>query len=43
MNCIVPVAASRMTEGLLPPAMFELLDPKHIVPMVRESLCPNLV
>ena len=34
VNCVVPVAASRMTEGLLPPAMFEMLDPKHIVPMV---------
>ncbi len=34
MNCVVPVAASRMTESVLPPSMFAMLDPKHIVPMV---------
>lgn len=34
VNCIVPVAASKMTEGILPKDILEILDPKHVAPMV---------
>lgn len=34
VNCVVPVAASRMTETVLPPDMLKLLHPKHVVPLV---------
>lgn len=33
-NCIVPVAQSRMTETVLPPALLTLLKPDHVVPIV---------
>jgi 3-hydroxyacyl-CoA dehydrogenase/3a,7a,12a-trihydroxy-5b-cholest-24-enoyl-CoA hydratase len=34
INCIVPVAGSRMTEGLLPPNILEILDPRHVASIV---------
>jgi NAD(P)-dependent dehydrogenase (short-subunit alcohol dehydrogenase family) len=34
INCIVPVAGSRMTEGLLPPNILEILDPRHVANIV---------
>ena len=34
VNCVVPIAGSRMTETVLPQAMLELLDPIHVAPMV---------
>jgi multifunctional beta-oxidation protein len=34
VNCVVPVAGSRMTETVLSPEMLKLLDPQHIVPIV---------
>lgn len=34
MNCVVPVAGSRMTETVLPADMLKLLDPAHITPIV---------
>jgi NAD(P)-dependent dehydrogenase (short-subunit alcohol dehydrogenase family) len=33
-NCIAPVAASRMTENLMPPQMLEKLKPEFIAPLV---------
>lgn len=34
VNCVVPVATSRMTADVLPPSMQPLLDPVHVVPLV---------
>lgn len=34
VNCIAPVAASKMTETVLPPQVLEMLDPSHITPLV---------
>ncbi|MBN1534437.1 MAG: SDR family oxidoreductase [Spirochaetes bacterium] len=34
LNAIAPNAASRMTEKVLPPPLFEKLKPEHIAPMV---------
>lgn len=34
VNCVVPVAGSRMTETVLPAEMLRLLDPAHITPLV---------
>lgn len=34
VNCVVPVAGSRMTETVLPKDMLKLLDPHQIVPIV---------
>jgi hypothetical protein len=34
VNCVVPVAGSRMTETVLPADMLKLLDPQHITPLV---------
>lgn len=34
MNCVVPVAGSRMTETVLSADMLKLLDPQHITPIV---------
>lgn len=43
-NAIVPTAASRLTEGILPPDVFEALKPEYIAPFVvylcHES-CPE--
>jgi len=33
-NTIAPVAASRMTETVLPPSALEMLKPDYIVPLV---------
>lgn len=33
-NCIAPVAASRMTENIMPPEMLEKLKPEFIAPLV---------
>ena len=33
-NCIAPVAASRMTENIMPPDMLEKLKPEFIAPLV---------
>ena len=33
-NCVVPVAASRMTETVLPASLLPLLDPQQVVPIV---------
>ena len=32
VNCLAPTAATRMTEGLLPPAVLEALKPEAVVP-----------
>lgn len=32
VNCLAPTAATQMTEGLLPPAMLELLKPEAVTP-----------
>ncbi len=32
VNCLAPTAATRMTEGLLPPEMLALLQPEAVVP-----------
>ena len=32
VNCLAPTAATRMTEGLLPPAVLEALRPEAVVP-----------
>jgi (3R)-3-hydroxyacyl-CoA dehydrogenase / 3a,7a,12a-trihydroxy-5b-cholest-24-enoyl-CoA hydratase / enoyl-CoA hydratase 2 len=34
VNCVIPVAASKMTETVLPPNILERLKPEHISPMV---------
>lgn len=34
VNCVVPVAASRMTATVLPPNVLELLSPSHVSPLV---------
>jgi NAD(P)-dependent dehydrogenase (short-subunit alcohol dehydrogenase family) len=34
VNCVVPVAGSRMTETVLPAEMLKLLDPAHVTPLV---------
>ena len=34
VNCICPVAATRMTENLMPPAVSELLKPEYVSPAV---------
>lgn len=33
-NTIVPIAASRLTEDILPPNLFEQLQPKYVAPLV---------
>lgn len=33
-NTIAPIAASRLTEDILPPELFEKLDPKYVMPLV---------
>ena len=34
VNTIAPFAASRLTEGLLPPAVFDSLKPEYVTPLV---------
>lgn len=34
VNCIAPIAASKMTETVLPPEVLGKLDPSHITPLV---------
>lgn len=34
VNCVVPVAASRMTESLIPPKILDMLEPRHVAPIV---------
>jgi NAD(P)-dependent dehydrogenase (short-subunit alcohol dehydrogenase family) len=34
VNCLAPTAATRMTEGLMPPAVFEALKPEAVSPAV---------
>ena len=38
VNSIAPVAASRMTETVIPPAALAMLKPEYVVPLV-EYLC----
>lgn len=33
-NTIVPIAASRLTEDILPPNLYEQLQPKYVAPVV---------
>jgi hypothetical protein len=33
VNCLVPIAGSRMTATVMPPAILEMLDPVHVAPM----------
>jgi len=33
VNTIAPIAASRLTESVMPPAMLEVLDPKVVTPL----------
>ena len=40
VNTIAPVAASRLTEGLLPPAVFDSLRPEYVSPLVA-YLCSD--
>ncbi|KAL8433014.1 hypothetical protein ACSSS7_004213 [Eimeria intestinalis] len=34
VNCIAPLAGTRMTEGILPPALLEALKPERVAPLV---------
>ena len=34
VNAICPVAATRMTENLMPPAVIEMLKPEYVTPAV---------
>jgi len=34
VNSLVPIAATRMTEGLFPPEVFDLFQPEHVTPAV---------
>ncbi|OLY82674.1 Peroxisomal hydratase-dehydrogenase-epimerase [Smittium mucronatum] len=34
VNCISPIAASRLTETTMPPEILKVLDPKYVVPIV---------
>ena len=34
VNCIAPIAASQMTETVLPPEVLRMLDPSHVTPLV---------
>lgn len=34
VNCIAPIAASKMTENLLPPALLDMLRPEHVSSLV---------
>ena len=40
-NCIAPIAASRMTETVMPPDMLEQLKPDWVVPLVAVLVHPN--
>lgn len=44
VNCLAPTAATQMTEGLLPPAMLELLKPEAVAPamlVLTHETAPN--
>jgi NAD(P)-dependent dehydrogenase (short-subunit alcohol dehydrogenase family) len=44
VNCLAPTAATQMTEGLLPPAMLELLKPEAVTPamlVLAHESAPN--
>ncbi|RZI86168.1 MAG: SDR family NAD(P)-dependent oxidoreductase [Rubrivivax sp.] len=44
VNCLAPTAATQMTEGVLPPAMLELLKPEAVVPamlVLAHETAPN--
>ena len=40
-NVIAPIAASRMTETVMPPDMLELLQPEWVVPLVAVLVHPS--
>ena len=41
VNCLAPTAATRMTEGLLPPDMLALLKPESVVPALLLLVCAD--
>jgi len=44
VNCLAPTAATQMTEGLVPPAIFDLLKPEAVVPallVLAHECAPN--
>jgi len=41
VNTIAPFAASRLTEGLLPPAVFDSLKPEYVTPLVSYLCSEN--
>jgi len=44
VNTIAPVAASRLTEDILPPDIFKMMKPEYVAPMVLflcSEKCPN--
>ena len=41
VNCLAPTAATRMTEGLLPPDVLELLRPEAVVPAMLVGVCQD--
>ena len=41
VNCLAPTAATRMTEGLLPPEVLELLRPEAVVPAMLVGVCQD--
>ncbi len=44
VNTIAPVAASRMTEDILPPDLFKMMKPEYVAPMVLflcSDKCPD--
>lgn len=34
VNCVIPLAASQMTENVLPPNVLQMLSPDHVAPLV---------
>jgi len=41
VNCLAPTAATRMTEGLLPPAVLAALQPEAVVPAMLWLACTD--
>jgi short-subunit dehydrogenase len=39
VNCLAPTAATRMTEGLMPEAVLQALDPSAVVPAMLVMAC----
>ncbi len=41
VNCLAPTAATRMTQGLLPPEVLEALKPDAVVPAMLVGVCQD--